>query len=282
MEALGFCFLFEHRGTEWASLTAIGDDGSAMGVTEWSAEQSIVDVEDPYAYVISANLHRRHLSIEDRRRIAAERLKADPVRSNRAIAAEVKLDKNTIQDVRQGLEASGEIHQSEIRVSTTGQKRKPAGKKAAAISEDNPNIKLPPPTVPSTPSDEWATRPAIQAFEKALAKCSGEERAYIWKHILPLYKPSTVTMRYVAPEAAKPAAVEKPRSGDAVAAKPPTQPKPAEKPKLSEEQIAVIRADYAKGLSQHDVTSKYGLYEKHGMYGAEIEALLAEGQVAEG
>ena len=164
MEALGFCFLFEHRGTEWASLTAIGDDGSAMGVTEWSAEQSIVDVEDPYAYVISANLHRRHLSIEDRRRIAAERLKADPVRSNRAIAAEVKLDKNTIQDVRQGLEASGEIHQSEIRVSSSGQKRKPAAKKSVASSEANPNIK----------QGEMTIGAGTNHVAAARAKCSAE------------------------------------------------------------------------------------------------------------
>jgi hypothetical protein len=70
---------------------------------------------DPYAFVISANIHRRHLSTEDRKRIAVELLKANPERSNRAIAEEVQLDKNTVAQVRKDAEARGEIHHVETR-----------------------------------------------------------------------------------------------------------------------------------------------------------------------
>jgi hypothetical protein len=65
-------------------------------------------------YVISANIHRRHLNTEQRREIIATLLKADPTQSNRAIADNAKVDHKTVGAVRAGLEAGGEIpHQTE-------------------------------------------------------------------------------------------------------------------------------------------------------------------------
>jgi hypothetical protein len=42
---------------------------------------------DPYAFVISTNIHRRHLTAEKKRELIANLLKAQPDRSDRQIAA---------------------------------------------------------------------------------------------------------------------------------------------------------------------------------------------------
>src|SRR6267154_2252272 len=46
-----------------------------------------VSLRDPYAYVVSANLHRRHLDAEAKREVIAALVKAQPEKSNRQIAA---------------------------------------------------------------------------------------------------------------------------------------------------------------------------------------------------
>src|SRR6516164_118557 len=50
-------------------------------------------------YVISANIHRRHLSPDQRREIIATLLKADPTKSDRQIAATAKVDNKTVAAV---------------------------------------------------------------------------------------------------------------------------------------------------------------------------------------
>src|SRR5262245_901261 len=51
---------------------------------------------DPYSYVVSANVHRRHLTAEQKRELIAKLLKAQPDRSDRQIAATVKADHKTV------------------------------------------------------------------------------------------------------------------------------------------------------------------------------------------
>jgi ParB-like chromosome segregation protein Spo0J len=55
---------------------------------------------DPIAYVISANIRRRHLTAQQKRELIAKLLKADPWRSDRATARLVAADHKTVANVR--------------------------------------------------------------------------------------------------------------------------------------------------------------------------------------
>jgi ParB-like chromosome segregation protein Spo0J len=79
---------------------------------------------DPRAYVISANIKRRHLTAEQKREVIAQLVKADPTKSNRQIAETTKADHKTVGAVREGLEARGEIPHTETTTDTTGRKQK--------------------------------------------------------------------------------------------------------------------------------------------------------------
>jgi hypothetical protein len=62
---------------------------------------------DPYHYVISANIHRRHLTPEDKRKLIAKLIKATPEKSDRQIAETVKADHKTVGAVRAEQESRG-------------------------------------------------------------------------------------------------------------------------------------------------------------------------------
>jgi ParB-like chromosome segregation protein Spo0J len=99
-------------------------------------EPELVDLECSddgvaQAFVISANIHRRHLSPEQRREIIATLLKAFPTLSNRQIAAQAKADHKTVGAVRAGMEATGEIPQSNATTGADGKARKRKGKPRA-------------------------------------------------------------------------------------------------------------------------------------------------------
>ena len=89
---------------------------------------------DPYAYVISANVHRRHLTAEQKREIIAAVLKAQPSKSNRTIAKQTKVDHKTVGAVREKLEAGGEIPHvmtcTRIPAARNQQAKKPPAKKS--------------------------------------------------------------------------------------------------------------------------------------------------------
>jgi hypothetical protein len=69
----------------------------------------LADGIDPYEYVLSANLHRRNLTEEQRRALIAEIIKAKPEASDRAIAKKVKRDHKTVAKVRKKLQSTGEV-----------------------------------------------------------------------------------------------------------------------------------------------------------------------------
>jgi hypothetical protein len=81
---------------------------------------------DPWDFVVSENIQRRHLTGEQRRDVIASLLKADPTKSDRAIAAIAKVDNKTVGKVRDGLVATEEIPQLETTTGQDGKKRKKA------------------------------------------------------------------------------------------------------------------------------------------------------------
>src|SRR6516164_3490709 len=78
---------------------------------------------DPYAFVISANIHRRHLTAEGKRDLVAKLIKVTPEKSNRQIAGMAKVDHKTVGDVRDQLSATGEIPQLTKTVGKDGRAR---------------------------------------------------------------------------------------------------------------------------------------------------------------
>jgi hypothetical protein len=81
------------------------------------------DDEEARDLVISLNVHRRHLTAEQKRELIAELLKATPEQSNRTIAKQVKADDKTVGTVRRELEGRAEIPHVETRTDTKGRKQ---------------------------------------------------------------------------------------------------------------------------------------------------------------
>ena len=78
-------------------------------------------------FVISRNVHRRHLTRDQKRQVIAALLKLAPERSNRQIAKDAKVDHKTVGAERAELEATGEIPQINKTTGTDG-KARPAKK----------------------------------------------------------------------------------------------------------------------------------------------------------
>ena len=83
---------------------------------------------EPVRYVISANVHRRHLTSEQKRELIAKLLKLYPEKSNRQLAAMTGRDDKTIASVRADLERTADIPQLKTTEGKDG-KRRPTRRK---------------------------------------------------------------------------------------------------------------------------------------------------------
>jgi hypothetical protein len=87
-------------------------------------------IMDPAAYVISANIHRRHLTADQKRELIGKVIAAKPEASDRQIAKQVKADHKTVGAIRKKKEATGEISPVEKRTGADGKVRKQPARKA--------------------------------------------------------------------------------------------------------------------------------------------------------
>src|SRR5262249_16985222 len=80
-------------------------------------------IDDPAAYVITANIHRRHLTADQKRDLIAKLIKAQPKKSNNAISKQAKVDDKTVAKVRREMEGRSEIPNVAVRTDTRGRQQ---------------------------------------------------------------------------------------------------------------------------------------------------------------
>ena len=81
------------------------------------------DGDDPYALALSLNLHRRHLTTEQKRELIAKLLKAKPEQSDRQIANQIKASPTTVGKIRKESEDAGDVSKLDTRTDTKGRKQ---------------------------------------------------------------------------------------------------------------------------------------------------------------
>jgi hypothetical protein len=119
---------------------------------------------EPYAYVISANIHRRHFTAEQKRDLIGKLLKATPEKSNRQIAETVKASHVTVGAVRTEMESTGQIDQL---TKTIGKDRKARSKpKRRTVEDFKRDIAAKKAAVPKPLPTEAAVREAIVPDEE--------------------------------------------------------------------------------------------------------------------
>jgi hypothetical protein len=128
---------------------------------------------DPYAYVVSMNLHRRHLTAEQKREVIAKLLTAQPEKSDRQIAATAKASPTTVGVVRTELEEAGELSKLDSRQGADG-KTRPAHKK--------PNGSRVDPTIGMEPVPEQAAR-VVGWFAALNMNAQTELMAAMWPKV---------------------------------------------------------------------------------------------------
>jgi hypothetical protein len=95
----------------------IGEDG------DYEADYYFPNGISALDYVLANNLHRRHLTAEQKRAVIAAVLKDQPKQSNRQAAAKAGTDHKTVAKVREELEGRGEIPHVEKRADTKGREQ---------------------------------------------------------------------------------------------------------------------------------------------------------------
>jgi ParB-like chromosome segregation protein Spo0J len=87
-------------------------------------------VAEAKALVVSANVHRRHLTLDQKQKVIAAELKLDPAQSDRAIAKKAKASPTTVGKARAGAEPN--VHDGHKPARNEASGRKARGRKPGA------------------------------------------------------------------------------------------------------------------------------------------------------
>jgi hypothetical protein len=139
---------------------------------EWISDDKLVVLDgsvDPFDYVVSANIRRRHLSIEDKDRLIVQLLKADPAKSNRTVAKLTDTSHPHVAKVRAELEKSGDVETVTTAVDTKG--RKQPARKSKPQSKAKPRAERTPQV-----SEEILQQRAAAAAERIRSLMDGNAR----------------------------------------------------------------------------------------------------------
>jgi hypothetical protein len=133
--------------------------------------------DDPVGFVLAANVHRRHLTAEQKRDLIAKVLKLDPKKSDRQIAKAVKVDNKTVAKVRREEEGREEIPHVEKRTDSKGRAQPASKPKPATVPAPNFVQQV-------TPIDEHAAKmaaldhpPAAEPIDKPKRMTRAEKHA---------------------------------------------------------------------------------------------------------
>jgi hypothetical protein len=119
------------------------------------------DNTDPYEFVVSANLHRRHLTREQKREVTKKLLRANPARSDNATAKLAMVSDKTVAAVRRELEATSEVPKLDKKTGADG-KIRPA--RRSTLQKESK---------PKAPATQLRDR-AISDFSKILHQCPAD------------------------------------------------------------------------------------------------------------
>jgi ParB-like chromosome segregation protein Spo0J len=126
-------------------------------------------IDDPAAYVRSANIHRRHLKAKEKRDLIAELLKANPEKPNRQIAKEVGVSHTHLAKVRTEMEKAGDVETVATSIDTKGRKQ-PAKKKRPTVEDFKRDIAAKKAAVAPIPSAKTIRDPIAPDEELALLR----------------------------------------------------------------------------------------------------------------
>jgi hypothetical protein len=154
MEAVGVEFKFGRTTNGGPIHIDIGTDGLS-----WPE----IVTSDPVAYVISVNIRRRHLNVEQRQHLLITLIARAPEKSDRQIGREIGVDHKTIASARARGEATGEISPVEKRVGKDGKSRKPPSHKPRKAKRAK--VTEPPPQMggPEPPRDDIGANSTAEA-----------------------------------------------------------------------------------------------------------------------
>ncbi|MGA8699964.1 MAG: ParB/RepB/Spo0J family partition protein [Xanthobacteraceae bacterium] len=124
--------------------TSIKDKGQQLPITFWKKTGELLDGrnrlaacqasgarpktnhyegDDPVGFILAANIHRRHLTANQKRELIGKLLKLNPEKSDRALATTIKVDHKTVAKERRKKVGRGEIPHQTKRTDTRGRKQ---------------------------------------------------------------------------------------------------------------------------------------------------------------